>query len=47
MRDIEPDPDTDSVYECYSCGNVVVTDSPPGECDECGEQLRNRGMPIE
>lgn len=47
MRDVEPDPDTDSEYECFRCGNVVVADTPPGECEKCGGQLRNRGTPIE
>ncbi|MFB6172929.1 MAG: rubrerythrin-like domain-containing protein [Haloarculaceae archaeon] len=47
MRDVESDPDADATYECFECGNVVVDDSPPGECEECGGDLRNRGMPIE
>ncbi|SHL18413.1 rubrerythrin-like domain-containing protein [Haladaptatus paucihalophilus] len=47
MRDITPDPTTESQYECPRCGTIVTATYHPGACDECDVHLRNRGTPLE
>ncbi|WP_154660548.1 rubrerythrin-like domain-containing protein [Halopiger goleimassiliensis] len=46
MRDVEPDPETESTYECFGCGTVVVA-TAPRRCPDCGADMRNRATPIE
>ena len=47
MRDVEYDPRDESAYECFSCGTIVIAETNPGSCDDCGSPMRNRLMPIE
>lgn len=47
MRDIEYDPEIESPYECFDCGNIVVAEDNPGGCPECGAEMRNRQTPLE
>jgi rubrerythrin len=47
MRDVEYDPKEESAYECFSCGTIVIAETNPGSCDDCGSEMRNRLMPIE
>lgn len=47
MRDISYDPSAKTAYECFDCGTIVVAESRPGACDDCGSALRNRLTPIE
>ncbi len=47
MRDLDQDTAEERTYECFECGTVVSAASPPGECPECGGQMRNREMPLE
>jgi rubrerythrin len=47
MRDAEQDHDTATPYECFECGNVVLAESHPENCPNCGGAMRNRGTPIE
>ncbi|SEW13066.1 rubrerythrin-like domain-containing protein [Halobacterium jilantaiense] len=47
MRDVDQRPDGDSPYECFQCGNVVVDESNPGNCPDCGAAMRNRRTPLE
>lgn len=46
MKDVELDPDEESVYECFNCGTVVRA-SAPVACPDCGADMRNRQTPIE
>ncbi|ELZ02503.1 rubrerythrin-like domain-containing protein [Natrialba asiatica] len=46
MKDIERDPDEESVYECFNCG-TIVTATAAGSCPDCGADMRNRQTPIE
>jgi len=34
-------------YECFSCGNIVRTDSQPLTCPDCGGEMRNRRTRLE
>ncbi|MFW5917691.1 MAG: rubrerythrin-like domain-containing protein [Halorubrum sp.] len=47
MKDASPNSTTESAYECFECGNVVITDNSPGTCPDCAGEMRNRRMPIE
>jgi rubrerythrin len=47
MRDIEQIPGEESAYECFECGNIVIAESNPETCPECGGAIRNRQTPIE
>lgn len=47
MRDPDYDPDDESPYECFECGNIAVAENNPGPCPECGGPMRNRRNPIE
>lgn len=44
--DVGSDADT-AVFECLRCGWFDETDTHPGTCPECGNDLRNCAMPIE
>ena len=44
-RDVSPA--GESEYECLDCGTVYEAESYPGDCEECGSLLRNRGTPVE
>ncbi|WP_280537121.1 rubrerythrin-like domain-containing protein [Halopenitus sp. POP-27] len=47
MKDATLSTEDRTQYECFECGTTVVAADPPGECSECGGELRNRGTPIE
>ncbi len=47
VRDIGYDPDTASEYECLACGELILAESHPGSCPQCGSTPRNRSMPFE
>jgi rubrerythrin len=47
VRDVGYDPDTASEYECLDCGELLVAESHPGSCPQCGSTPRNRSMPCE
>lgn len=47
MRDPADTPDEEQTYECYECGTIIAAESPPGECQKCGADLRNRRYPLE
>jgi rubrerythrin len=47
MRDVDQTPAEESPYECFECGNVVLTDDNPGQCPDCAGAMRNRRTPIE
>ncbi|MWG33808.1 rubrerythrin-like domain-containing protein [Halomarina oriensis] len=42
MRDVEYDPQEESAYECFDCGTIVVEESCPRSCPDCGGSMRNR-----
>jgi rubrerythrin len=47
MRDVDPESESESPYECFECGNIVVAVDNPGTCPDCAGQMRNRRTPIE
>ncbi|WP_255151570.1 rubrerythrin-like domain-containing protein [Halorarius halobius] len=47
MRDVEPDGDDETAYECFDCGAIAREEAPPGECPVCGGSMRNRQTPME
>ncbi|WP_224448573.1 rubrerythrin-like domain-containing protein [Haloprofundus salilacus] len=47
MRDVEIDPDGESPYECFECGNVTIAETNPGHCSDCSGPMRNRRTPLE
>ncbi len=47
MKDPDYDPDDESAYECFDCGTVIVAESNPEPCPECGTEMRNRSLPME
>jgi predicted nucleic acid-binding Zn ribbon protein len=34
-----------NTYECPNCGARIDADSHPGECEDCGGELRNISTP--
>jgi len=48
MRDVEQDDgDEETPYECFACGKVIVAESQPENCPDCGGEMRNRLTPLE
>jgi rubrerythrin len=47
MKDVNTEPDEESPYECFECGNIIVAEANPGQCPDCGGSMRNRRMPLE
>lgn len=45
--DVEYDPETEYEYECLTCGSTVSAANHPGDCPDCGSEMRNRRMPYE
>jgi rubrerythrin len=45
MRDVEPDGETP--YECFNCGNIIIAKNSPGQCPDCSGSMRNRQVPLE
>ncbi|MFW5948623.1 MAG: rubrerythrin-like domain-containing protein [Halolamina sp.] len=46
MKDVDQT-DGDNPYECFSCGNIVRTDSQPLSCPDCCGEMRNRLTTLE
>ncbi|WP_139246651.1 rubrerythrin-like domain-containing protein [Halogranum amylolyticum] len=47
MRDVNPQPDEETPYECFQCGNIVIEEDRPGQCPDCSGPIRNRQIPLE
>jgi rubrerythrin len=47
MRDIDPKPNEETSYECFQCGNIIITEISPGQFPDCSGPMRNRQMPLE
>lgn len=47
MRDVDYDHETETAYECFNCGTLVMADEHPGRCEDCGSEMRNRMAPLE
>lgn len=47
MRDVNQDPGGETPYECFECGNIIVTTDNPGQCPDCAGEMRNRRTPLE
>lgn len=49
VHDLDDDPDTDSTYECLSCGELVRAVDRPGDCPACGGvgTFRNQAYSLE
>ncbi|RBI58981.1 hypothetical protein DMJ13_24535 [halophilic archaeon] len=46
-QDCGHDSDGAYEYECLHCGTIATATNHPGSCPDCGEAVRNRGMPCE
>ena len=42
MKDAEIDPESESTYECFDCGELIVAETAPSQCPNCGGAIRNR-----
>ena len=47
MRDVDPEPDEETPYECFECGNIIIAENSSDRCPDCGGPMRNRRMPLE
>ncbi|MBX0296782.1 rubrerythrin-like domain-containing protein [Haloarcula nitratireducens] len=47
MRDVDPESDGESPYECFECGNIIIAEDAPGQCPDCSGPMRNRLTPLE
>ncbi|MDQ2055654.1 MULTISPECIES: rubrerythrin-like domain-containing protein [Halobellus] len=47
MKDVDIKPAAEAVYECFECGNILLTEENPGTCPDCSGPMRNRQMPLE
>jgi rubrerythrin len=47
MKDVDPDSDEETPYECFECGKIIIAEDSPGQCPDCGGPMRNRRMPLE
>lgn len=47
MRDVIQNHSEESPYECFECGNVIVSEDNPGQCPDCAGAMRNRQTPLE
>ena len=46
FQDVQYDPTEEGEYECFECGTVITAESP-GQCPNCGGEMRNRRTTIE
>ncbi|WP_255198698.1 rubrerythrin-like domain-containing protein [Halorarius litoreus] len=47
MRDVDPEPDGETPYECFNCGTIIIAENSPGQCPDCSGSMRNRLVPLE
>jgi rubrerythrin len=47
MKDVEYDPEEESAYECFKCGNITLAERNPMTCSDCGGNMRHRRTPLE
>ena len=47
MKDVDPESDEETPYECFECGNIIIAEDAPGRCPDCSGPMRNRRMPLE
>ena len=47
MRDVDPDTDGETAYECFECGTIVEVAENPVTCPACRGPMRNRQTPLE
>lgn len=47
VHDVPGDPDASSTYECLKCGELVTSDSHPGDCEGCGGAFQDRALSLE
>ena len=47
MKDVDYAEEDERAYECFDCGTIVVAESVPGPCPDCGGPMRNRMIPLE
>ncbi|RDZ61324.1 hypothetical protein C5B90_19470 [Haloferax sp. Atlit-12N] len=47
MRDVDPKPDEETPYECFQCGNIIISESSDNQCLDCNGPMRNRRTPLE
>jgi rubrerythrin len=47
MNDIDAKPDGKTPYECFDCGTIIVAETTPSQCPDCGGPMRNRQFPLE
>jgi rubrerythrin len=47
MRDVDTEPDGETPYECFTCGNIIIAENSPGQCPDCSGSMRNRQVPLE
>ena len=47
MRDVDHEPNEESPYECFECGNIIVAENNPSNCPDCSGPMRNRRTPLE
>ncbi|MFC6954965.1 rubrerythrin-like domain-containing protein [Halorubellus litoreus] len=47
MRDVDPESDQETPYECFGCGNIMIAENPPEGCPDCSGAMRNRRTPLE
>lgn len=47
VHDVPGNPDSGSTYECLRCGEIVTSETHPGECPNCGGVVQDRAMSLE
>jgi rubrerythrin len=47
MSDVNTNSDGETPYECFDCGNIIIAETSPGLCPDCGGPMRNRQVPLE
>lgn len=47
MRDVEQDHNSETPYECFECGTIILAVSQPETCPDCGGAMRNRRTSLE
>lgn len=47
MHDLPEDPDEKNRYECLQCGEIILAESHPIECTECGGGVQSQKKSLE